>query len=325
MRLAWSDVQAARQFLQRRLTPTRLTPARSLAKGSHAHLYLKLESEMPTGSFKVRGALYALHAQMAEKRVTEVVASSTGNHGAAVAYAAKLLNVPARVFLPIKANPTKQARIRACGAEIVQHGKDITEAFEGACEYAERTGAFLLNDASNPEVPAGTATIALEIMEQLPDVAEIWVPMGDTALIRGIAYAAKYLRAEARIVGVQAEQAPAYYLSWKQRLPVATETCDTIADGLATRTPVQENVMAICELVDDVRLVTEGQMLGAIKHLRVEENIVAEPAGAATTAAWLADSASAMKGPIVLLVTGSNVAEHILQQALSTVLSKDGE
>ena len=271
---------------------------------------------MPTGSFKVRGALYALHAEMTKRQIVEVVASSTGNHGAAVAHAAKLLNVSAKIFLPINANPTKQGRIRACGAEIVEHGKDITEAFEGAREFAKRSGGFLLDDATNRDVPAGTATIAVEIIEQLPDVKEIWVPVGDSALIRGIASVAKRLRPEVRVVGIQAERAPAYYLSWKQGFAVPTDTCDTIADGLATRTPIEENVAAIRELVDDVRLVTEDQMLRAIEHLLVKEHVVAEPAGAAATAAWLSDSTAAPSGPIVLVVTGSNIAKPILRHAL---------
>jgi threonine dehydratase len=278
---------------------------------------LKLESELPTGSFKVRGALYALHVEIAHASVKEVVASSTGNHGAAVAYAGKLLNVPVKIFLPRNANSTKQNRIRGLGAEIIKTGQDISDAFESATEYAKRTGAFLLNDATNPEVPFGTATIALEIIEQAPDVSEIWIPVGDTALIRGIASAAKHLRPAIRIVGVQAERAPAYYLSWKRGAAVSTDTCDTIADGLATRIPVNENVIAIRALVDDVRLVTEAQMLNAIEHLLVHEYIVAEPAGAATTAAWLADSRYAAMGSIVLLVTGSNIAESILRQVLT--------
>ena len=312
----WPDIEGARQFLQSHFRPTRLIAATSLNNVPHAQVHLKLESEMPTGSFKVRGALYALHAEMTKRQVAEVVASSTGNHGAAVAHAAKLLNVPAKIFLPINANPTKQARIRPCGAEVVEHGKDITEAFEGAREYAKRSGSFLLNDATNPDVAAGTATIAVEIIEQLPDVAEIWVPMGDTALIRGIATVVKRLGPKVRVVGVQAERAPAYYLSWKRGCAVPTDTCDTIADGLATRTPIEENVAAIRELVDDVRLVTEDQMLRAIEHLLVKEHVVAEPAGAAATAAWLAYSTAAPSGPIVLLVSGSNIAKPILQQAL---------
>ena len=312
----WPDIEGARQFLQPHFRPTRLIAATSLNNLPHAQVHLKLESEMPTGSFKVRGALYALHAEMTKRQIVEVVASSTGNHGAAVAHAAKLLNVSAKIFLPINANPTKQGRIRACGAEIVEHGKDITEAFEGAREYAKRSGGFLLDDATNRDVPAGTATIAVEIIEQLPDVKEIWVPVGDSALIRGIASVAKRLRPEVRVVGIQAERAPAYYLSWKQGFAVPTDTCDTIADGLATRTPIEENVAAIRELVDDVRLVTEDQMLRAIEHLLVKEHVVAEPAGAAATAAWLSDSTAAPSGPIVLVVTGSNIAKPILRHAL---------
>jgi threonine dehydratase len=312
----WADIERARQFLQQHFVPTRLIAATSLKNVPDAQVHLKLESEMPTGSFKVRGALYALHTEMTKGQVTEVVASSTGNHGAAVAYAAKLLNVPAKIFLPVKANLAKQTRIRACGAEIVERGQDISEAFEVAQEYARQAGSFLLNDATNPDVPAGTATIAIEIIDQLPSVAEIWLPMGDTALIRGVAFAAKRLRPEVRVVGIQAERAPAYYLSWKAGHPISTATCDTIADGLATRAPIEENVFAIRELVDDVRLVTEAQMFNAIEHLLVKEHVVVEPAGAATTAAWLAKSTTALRGPVVLLVTGSNIAEPILRQAL---------
>jgi threonine dehydratase len=313
----WSDVQRAHQLLRRHFAPTRLSCAPSLSRGTQAQIYLKLESEMPTGSFKVRGALYALHREIENRSVTEVVASSTGNHGAAVAYAGKQLNVPVKIFLPRNANPTKQSRIRELGGEIVERGKDISEAFEGASEYAGRTGAFLLNDATNPDVPVGTATIAVEIIEQLPDVTAIWAPMGDTALIRGIAAAAKHLRPGVRVIGIQAERAAAYYLSWKQGIAVSTDTCDTIADGLATRIPIEENVAAIRELVNDVGLVTEAQMLSAVEHLLVKEHIVAEPAAAAATAAWLGDPNVEGDGPIVLLVTGANISESVLRLAVT--------
>ena len=317
MKPAWSDVQTAQKFLQQYFKPTRLLRASSLGRAAGAQVYLKLESEMPTGSFKVRGALYALHAQIERQPVAEVVASSTGNHGAAVAYAGKLTNLPVKIFLPRNANRIKQDRIRELGGLIIEQGKDISEAFESASEYARRTGAFLLNDATNLDVPVATATIAVEIIEQVPDVTAIWVPMGDTALIRGIASAAKHFRPKVRIVGVQAERAPAYYLSWKRGVAVSTDMCDTIADGLATRTPVPENVVAIRELVDDFRLVTEAQLLRAIERLLVKEHVVAEPAGAAATAAWVADSNSGAHGPTVLLVTGSNITESVLRQALT--------
>ena len=264
----------------------------------------------------MRGAVYALHAEMARRPVAEVVASSTGNHGAAVAWAAKSIGIPAKIFLPSGANPAKQSRIRALGAEIVEHGKDISEAAEAAEQYTRNGHAFFLNDATNSDVPAGTATIACEIFEQLPEVAAVWVPMGDTALIRGVASAANHLRPEIRVVGVQAERAPAYYLSWKRGVPVPTSTCDTVADGLATRVPIRESVTAIRALVDEVRLVTETQMVGAIRHLLTEEHLVAEPAGAATTAACIADSFATRQGPLVLLLTGANISDVVLRQAV---------
>ena len=213
------------------------------------------------------------------------------------------------------ANPVKQSRIRALGADIVEHGKDISDAGEVAVQYAQNSDAFYFNDATNSDVPAGTATIACEILAQLPEVA-VWAPMGDTALIRGVASAAKHLRPEVRIVGVQAERAPAYCLSWKSGVPVATSTCDTVADGLATRTPTRENVAVIRALVDEVRLVTESQMLAAIKHLLIEEHLVAEPAGAATTGAYMADSLPARHGLLVLLLSGANISESALRDAV---------
>lgn len=321
MKPAWSEIQEAQRFLGDRLQPTRLILAESLSS-SGAPVYLKLEAELPTGSFKVRGALFALHVEVQKAGVKEVVAASTGNHGAAVAYAAKQLGLSASIFLPSQPNPVKRRRIQGLGATIVENGKDISEATEHARAYAARRGAFMLDDATDPRVAAATATIGCEIVQQLPKVGAIWVPMGDTALIRGIAAGAKHLQPGIRIIGVQAELAPAYTLSWKQGRAVSTDTCNTIADGLATRNPLEENVTTIRELVDDVRLVTEEQMLNAIRHLQRREQVVAEPAAASTTAAWMADSSVMKTHATVLLVTGANVSPDILQQ-LTNDLAED--
>jgi threonine dehydratase len=226
------------------------------------------------------------------------------------------MGIPASIFLPRNPNPVKRARIAELGARIVELGSDISAALDGMRKYALETGAFMLDDSTSADVPAGAATIACEIVEQLPDVSEIWVPMGDTALIRGVATAAKHLRPGVRIIGVQSENAPAYYLSWKKGEVITTETCATIADGLATRTPVLENVQEIRKLVDDVRLVSEGQLLSAIRRLLKDENVLAEPAGAATTAAWL--SSPATRGNVALLVSGGNIAQEILRQVATS-------
>jgi threonine dehydratase len=174
-----------------------------------------------------------------------------------------------------------------------------------------------LDDATDPDLPAGPATIGCEIVEQLPEVDAIYVPMGDTALIRGVASAVRHLaNQKVRIIGVQPERAPAYYLSWKRGEAVSTETCDTIADGLATRTPDAENVREIRELVDDVCLVSEQEMLGAIRHLLFEEHVTAEPSGAAATAVLLQANAD-MRGNTVALVTGANVTPEVLRRAVN--------
>jgi threonine dehydratase len=330
-------IRDAQSLLARHFGPTRIARAASLSSPGH-DVYLKIETELPTGSFKVRGAIYALSQH---PDVREVVCASTGNHGAAVAYAAQLVGVRATIFLPADPNPVKAARILALGARIVKGGADLSAAIDAAQEYAARAPALFLHDASDPDVPAGTATIGAEIVAQVPDVGVIYVPMGDTALIRGVASAAKQARPSVRIVGVVAEQAPAYLLSWRKSRTTAgtdvvqafspadtadlkvhttsanhvveTATCDTIADGLAIRQPLAPNVAAIRELVDDVVAVSEDEMLAAIVLLYTGEQLLAEPAGAAATAALLKNPPAA---PIsVALVTGANISADVQRQA----------
>jgi len=340
-------IREAGEFLGTWFGETRVVEAPFLSRDTGRRVWLKLETELPTGSFKVRGALWALAARLKSEGqatevaaqegtmnraptswaagaqaggIREVVASSTGNHGAAVAWAAKMLDVKARIFLPVGCNPVKRGRIASLGAEIVESGgADLASAFVLANEYAQRPGVYFLNDATDENLPAGPATIGCEILEQVPEASAIFVPMGDTALIRGIAAAVKQLRPQLKIVGVQAERAPSYYLSWKAGHVVGTETCDTIADGLATRTPDASNVRDIRELVDEVILVSEEEMLQAIATLLLEEHVLAEPAGAASTAALRKARGRADYGEnIVLLVSGANISRDVLKRAVAT-------
>jgi threonine dehydratase len=306
-------VREAETLIRRYFPPTPLLAAPSLSRSGCA-AYLKVETGLPTGSFKPRGALVALAAQLERGPVSEVVASSTGNHGAAVAWAAKTLGVAATIFLPANPNPIKRRNISDLGAGIVESGgPDLADAFLGAKKYATRPGVYFLNDATDSDLAAGPATIGLEVLQQLPGATAIYVPMGDTALIRGVAAAVKQLAPNMKVVGVQAELAPSYYLSWKQGRAIPTETCNTCADGLATRTPEPENVETIRKLVDDVMLVSEQEMIDAIDHLYRREGVVAEPAGAAATGAFLKDSSA--RGHVVLLVTGANLTDQVRQRA----------
>jgi threonine dehydratase len=308
-------INGARELLRRFLRPTRLVTAERLARDSETQIYLKLETDLPTGSFKPRGALYALMKNLEQRPLKGVVAASTGNHGAAVAYAARLAQFPATIFLPENPNPIKRARIVSLGA-TVKEVKAISQSLaDAASSFAVNNDHYFLDDASDELVPVGTATIAAEILDELPGTDIIIVPMGDTALIRGVAAEAKRRNPDIKIVGVQAEEAPSYVRSWRENRVVTTDTCNTIADGLATCVPLEPNVHAIRELVDEVCLVSEDELLEGIKTLLFEEHVIAEAAGAAATAAYLQDPAAYEGRRVVLLVTGSNIPHELLRQA----------
>jgi len=314
-----STIREAQRFLEKYFAPTRLIAAPFLSQTAGRSVYLKLETELPTGSFKVRGAFWALAQRLNRGPIQEVAACSTGNHGAAVASAAKRFGIKARIFLPANCNPVKRGRISGLGAAIVESGgSDLASAFALAAEYAMQPRVHFLNDATDADLPAGPATIGCEILEQLPETSAVVVPMGDTALIRGIAAAAKQIAPQVKIIGVQAERAPAYYLSWREGKVVGTETCDTIADGLATRTPEAANVRDVKKLVDDVVLVSEEQLLRAIETLLLEEQVLAEPAGAASTAA-LAQSSVRCGDHVVLVVSGANISREVLKRAIGSI------
>lgn len=318
---ALRKIREAEQLLAPYFKPTRMVEASNLAEqnDSHSGIYLKLETDLPTASFKPRGALYALATTLGRRPVAEVIASSTGNHGAAVAWAARTLGIPATIFLPSHPNPVKRQRIADLGARIIEAGgEDLADAFLRAEEYSSQAGVYFLNDATDRDLPAGPATIGVEILRQLPEVKTIYIPIGDTALVRGIGTAVRELNPGIKIIGVQAERAPSYYLSWRAGKPVPTDSCDTCADGLATRTPDAQNVDEIRELVHDVLLVSEDELLHAIRLLYDRARVLAEPAGAAATAAYLKASASSVTpptGPVVLLVTGANITSSTRQRA----------
>ena len=308
------QVNDARELLRRFLRPTRLVQAERLGGGTDTRIYLKLETELPTRSFKPRGALYALMKTLQQRSVRGVVAASTGNHGAAVAYAARLAKLPATIFLPQSPNPIKRARIVALGANVAEVEWKAESLGDAAASFAKEHDYYFLNDASDELVPVGTATIAAEILDELPAPDVIIVPMGDTALIRGVAAEAKRCHPAVKIVGVQAAEAPSYVRSWQEDRVVTTETCNTIADGLATCVPLAPNVRAIRELVDDVCLVSEAELIQGIRTLLFEEHLVAEAAGVAALAAYLQKPADYADRNVVLLVTGSNIPHELLRR-----------
>jgi threonine dehydratase len=318
--LTMERVRAAQNLLRAVVPESRLLKSASLSAKTGASVYLKLESEGPTGSFKVRAAYHAIHIrkQRANGNLPGVVTSSTGNHGAAVACAAFMQQVAARIYLPENPNPAKRACVAEFGAEIVEVGKYLEETRQHAAKFAQESGWYNIVDGSDPEMLPGTATIGCEILDKLPNADVVFVPVGDSTLIQGVAFAAKQLRPEIKIVGVQAERAPAYTLSFAKGQAISLESGDTIADGLAVRDTSPQNVREIALLVDEFVLVSDDQMLEAMRHLLLHEHLVTEPAGAATTAAFLKTAENYEGKKVVLLVTGSNVTEELLLRALQT-------
>jgi len=198
----------------------------------------------------------------------------------------------------------------------VEVGKFLEETRQHAARFARESGWYDVVDGIDPDMLPGTATIACEILDQLAHVDVIFVPVGDSTLIRGVAYAAKQLGPRVKIVGVQAERAPAYALSFTKGHGLSIDTSDTIADGLAVRDALEDNVRQMEGLVDEFVLVSEEELLGAVRHLLLEERVLAEPAGAATTAAFLKSGENYANKTVVLLVTGANISEEILLRAL---------
>jgi threonine dehydratase len=317
--LTLEKVSAARKLLEGIVPVSRLIRAESLSNATGANVFLKLECEGPTGSFKLRGAYCAIWSRLQREKIPGVVTSSTGNHGAATAFAASRLGLPVRIYLPKNPNPTKRDRIAKQGAEIVEVGEYLEETRQHAAKFAAESGWFNLVDGIEADMLLGTATITAEVIEQLPEVDTIFIPVGDSTLIQGAAFAAKSLQPAVRVIGVQAAQAPAYALAFGKGHGLSTDTSDTIADGLAVRDALEENVREIRKFVDAFILVSEKEMLSAIRDLHLNEKILAEPAGAATTAALLKSSDAYKRKNVALLVTGANITEEHFQRALKEI------
>lgn len=304
-------------------TPLVVSPALSAILG--ARVYLKLEICSPVGSFKARGAFLALrcwldglrHPRGGKRQVPRVVTASSGNHGWAVAYAARELGASATVYVSESASASKLEAIRQEGAALVRHGKDFDEAKEEAKAYAQDGGGWWLEDGEDPNVTLGTATIGAEIMEDLPETDEIIVPVGNGALIGGIGCAVRPANPDVEITGVQPESAAAMVRSFESGRPVPTDSCETIADGLASRVPVPEAVALMCKVVSRMLEVSDESIAAAVRVLAEKAHVLAEPAAAAAFAGAVRRDTDLAGKNVVLVLTGSNVDRAVLLRCLA--------
>jgi threonine dehydratase len=306
---------AARIGPQVRRTPVERSEPLSAELG--AEVWLKLECWQLTGAFKLRGALNKL-ARLAESGpVRPVVTASAGNHGLGVAYAARLVGTPATVVVPETASPAKVVALQRSGVTLVQVGQRYDDAEEHALALARDRGLTYVSPYNDPDVMAGQGTIALELLSDLPDLDTLVVPVGGGGLIGGIAVAAKAVHPRLRIVGVQPEASPAIKraLAVGRIEPVAVRP--TLADGLAGNLePGTITLEPIQRLVDDVVLVSEEEIVAAMRALLDHHHLVVEGAGAVGLAALQAGRVAAGRR-VALVLTGRNVATETLRRVLA--------
>lgn len=311
-------IVAARKEVYRYLKRTPLHPYPGLSRLLEAEVWVKHENHHAVGAFKVRGGVnLAAHLTGSERRAG-LFTASTGNHGQSIAFAGKVTGTPVTIAVPEGANPGKVAAMRALGAEVVFHGQDFDEAREWIAGQAETRGARFIGP-TEPELIAGVGTYALEIMEDLPDVEVIVVPVGGGSGACGCCLAARSINPVVQVIGVQAEKAPAAYLAWKEGQPVPAKM-ETFAEGLATRVPFgnTQKIMRHPTLgLDDFVLVSDEALQEAILLLLEHTRNLAEGAGAASLAAALKIKDRLAGKKVVLVMSGGNLSLKKLRQIIN--------
>jgi threonine dehydratase len=318
-----ADVEAARDLLAGVVRETPLEPSRPLTAKLSGPAWLKCENLQRAGSYKVRGAYVRIARLTDAERARGVVAASVGNHAQGVALAAGLLGAAATVFMPVGAPLPKLAATKGYGARVELVGNTVDESLVAAERFAERTGAVFIHPFDHPHVIAGQGTVALEIIEALPEVRTIVAGLGGGGLISGLAVAAKALRPDIRVIGVQAAGAAAYPRSLRLGRPVRLSAFATIADGIAVGCPGDVTFAHVSKLVDDVVTVTDEDISRALLTLMERGKLVVEPAGAAGVAALLAGAVD-VECPVVAVLSGGNIDPLLLVKVIEHGLTAAG-
>lgn len=301
------DIYAAKIRIAPHLWRTSLFQSGTLSRMTGSNLKLKAENLQRTGSFKSRGAINAVLQLSPEQRAAGVVTFSAGNHGQALAYAARLAGVRCTVFMAQNAVPAKVDAIRGYGGET-RFGETIQAAFDAMEQFRIESGATFVSPFADAPVIAGQGTIGLEILEDFPEVEQVVVAIGGGGLIAGIALAIKAIRPDVRVVGVEPEGSCAVYQSLQAGKPLKIERNETIADGLSAPFTMALPLDIIRQHVDDVVLVSDDEIVNAMKLILARTKLLAEPAGAAATAALLTNKAAVPHGAnTVAIVSGGNI------------------
>ena len=316
------DIEMAASVLAGFVTRTSFERSRTLSDIAGANVWLKFENLQFTATFKERGALNRLSALSADERRRGVEAASAGNNAQGVAYHAASLSIPATIFMPVGTPTVKIENTRRHGATVIEAGATLEDAATLATEHGREQGLTYIHPYDDPLIIAGQGTIALEMLASVPDLDVLIVPIGGGGLISGMAVAAKTLKPDIEIVGVQAALYPSMYNLFKgENLPMRG---DTLAEGIAVKAPGRITSNIVRALVDDIVLVTEQQIEHALSLLITIEKSVTEGAGAAGLAAVLAHQERFRGRSLGLVLSGGNIDTRLLSGVLTRQLAREG-
>lgn len=325
MKVTLQDIKDAKETIKDIVKKTDILESAKLSAMTGANVFYKCENLQKTGSFKVRGACNKIANLTDEEKANGVIASSAGNHAQGVALGAQMTGIKATIVMPATAPLAKVTATKGYGAEVVLNGLVYDDAYAKAVELQKETGATFLHPFNDKYVISGQGTIGLEILEQLDGkVDTILCPIGGGGIIAGIAVAAKGINPNIKIVGVQTANIPSMHESMKNGEVTTAFKSTTIADGIAVKTPGDVTFEIINELVDEVIVVEEDEIAQGMLFLMENQKVVAEGAGAVSTAALLSGKYVPQKGEnVVCVISGGNVDVNTLYRIIGTALSKE--
>lgn len=315
-------IQEAKEGLKEIARKTDLSFSRTFSEISGMNVYLKPENRQKTGAFKVRGAFNKIANLTEEEKSKGVIASSAGNHAQGVALAASTYGIKATICMPETAPAAKVSATRGYGADIIQHGVVYDDCYAKAVEVQKETGATFVHPFNDPYVIAGQGTVGLEILEDLPNVDAIVVPIGGGGVISGIAVAAKSIKPEVKIIGVQAEVIASTKASFEAGHIVTVPGVKSLADGISVATPGALTFEIMKEYVDEVVTVSEEEIEDAIFMLAQRSKLVVEGAGATTIAAVMNKKINMPGKNIVTVLTGGNIDVAVLANIIQKGIEK---
>lgn len=319
----YEEVQNANSMRGNDIKKTPLIHSPIFSELTKSEIYLKAEFRQKTGSFKIRGAYYKIKSLSDEEKKLGVVAASAGNHAQGVAFASSLEKIPCTIVMPKNASPAKVAATRGYGANVILEGTNYDESSSKAKQIAQETGATMIHAFDDPQIIAAQGVVGLEILEDLPDVDEIYLPIGGGGLAAGVLIAIKEKNPNIKVVGVQSRSFPSMYESLKQGSITASGGQRTIADGVSVKVPGQLTFAIIKELIDDVVLVDDTEITKAMFLLMERMKFVVEPAGAISLA-YLISKKPAPGKKVVALLAGGNVDMYLLGQIVDKGLAAMG-